>query len=117
MGLEPEDGEDPGDVKTLETLAVLYARFLKVTTDPGEVDQKFEEMQDALENAKEAQSLVDIASQQVHFSDQKYHTLSRDYEVAETTETRGWAVLAHWLEVRPRRRLRCPRGTTGMVTN
>ena len=73
--------------KALDTLAILYARFEKVSRDLGEVgrqfDKEFMELQDAWENHKQAQRTLKIASRRVHDSRMDYHRLSGSYEVAE----------------------------------
>ena len=55
-------------------------------------DKEFEEMQDALEKAREAQRFVEIAWRTVHDRREDRHTLFRDYEDAENP-LEGEAVL------------------------
>ena len=75
--------------KALETLAILYARFEKVSRDLGAVDQKFDKefeyLQDALVNAKQAQMLVEITSQQVLDRRLDYHTRPGSMKPPKTT--------------------------------
>ena len=62
FGLEPEDGESPGGVGDS-------------VQRPLGVGLEFEEMQDALDNARQAERMVLIDSKQKHVRRMNYHTL------------------------------------------
>ena len=51
--------------KALETLAIQYGRFEQVNSDLADIDKKFdtefEKMEEAMEQAKEAQQFAEIA--------------------------------------------------------
>ena len=87
-GKKARPGKDVKKSEALDTLAILYARFEKVSKSLGDVDQKFEkrgfaEVEGALDNAKEAQRFAEIAAQQVHDSRGDYRRHSEDHEAAK----------------------------------
>ena len=71
--------------RALDTLTLLYERFEQVNTDLANLDQKidkqFEEIEDATENAKQAQRLVEVASQAVHDSRTSFSVSRSDFHV------------------------------------
>ena len=72
--------------RALETMENLHERFERVSKDLVEEDQNFVqtygELQDAMEKTKQAQRLVDIASQAVHDSRQDNLRLSTAFDEA-----------------------------------
>ena len=80
-------------MKGLDTLAILYSRFEKVSNSPGEADQMFDKdfvvMQEAMIRGKDTQRFEEMAAEQVYDRLDQYHRLSEECESAEDDLNEG----------------------------